>query len=172
MFEKLNLNLSLDLVTLEQLQSMRSDRWGADTFQSHYILDLQRVLDIVASQIKFNILPDYSNFTFIKSLGAYITHSDGLGIALNIYVQSGGETTTFYNNPTNHRLYTDTPRFYLYDKNQLEFKDSFQAVTNDCYLLDTECHHSVSNIHGTRKILRLIWREAKFTDILNSIEII
>ena len=170
MFEKLNLNL--DLVALEQLQSMRSDGWGADTFQEHRILDLQRVLDILSPQVKLNIQPDYSNFTFIKSLGAYVIHSDGLGITLNIYIRSGGETTTFYNNPSNHRLYTDTPRYYLYDKNQLEFGDSFQAKTNDCYLLDTDCPHSVSNIQGTRKILRLVWSEATFVDILNSIEII
>jgi hypothetical protein len=170
MFEKLNINL--DLSALEQLQSVQTDSWGADTFQEHRILDLQRVIDIVTPQIKFNIIPDYSNFTFIKNLGAYVIHSDGLGITLNIYIQSGGETTTFYNNPSNHRLHTDTPRYYLYDINQLEFGDSFQAKTNDCYLLDTDCPHSVSNIQGTRKILRLIWREAKFVDILNSIEII
>ena len=170
MFEKLNINL--DLTALEKLQSVQTDSWGADTFQEHRILDLQRVLDIVAPQVKFNIRPDYSNFTFIKSLGAYVIHSDGLGITLNIYIRSGGETTTFYNNPSNHRLYTDTPRYYLYDKNQLEFGDSFQAKTNDCYLLDTDCPHSVSNIQGTRKILRLVWREATFVDILDSIEII
>jgi hypothetical protein len=170
MFEKLNLNL--DLVALEQLQSVRSDGWGADTFQEHRILDLQRVLDILSPQVKLNIQPDYSNFTFIKSLGAYIIHSDAVPTTLNIYILSSGETTTFYNNLTNHRFYTNTPGFYLYDKNQLEVKDSFQAVTNDCYLLSTECPHSVSTIHGTRKILRLVWRETKFTDILNSIEII
>ena len=169
MFKKLNLNL--DLVELEKLQSI-PDGVGADTFQEHRILDLQRVLDIVAPQVKFNIRPDYSNFTFIKRLGAYIIHSDAFSTALNIYIRSSGETTTFYNNLTTHRFYTDTPRLYLYDKNQLEFRDSFQAVTNDCYLLSTECPHSVSNIHETRKILRLVWKEAKFTDILNSIETI
>lgn len=170
MFEKLNLNL--DLVALEQLQSMRSDGWDADTFQEHRILDLQRVLDIVAPQIKFNIRPDYSNFLVIKSLGAYITHSDAAKSTLNIYIRSSGETTTFYNNPTNHRLYTDIPGVYFYNKNQLEFGDSFQANTNDCYLLDTRCPHSVTFIQETRKILRLVWRETKFVDVRNSIEII
>ena len=170
MFKKLNLNL--DLVSLEQLQSVQTLNLDKGVFQEYRSLDLQRVLDIVAPQIKFNIRPDYSNFTFIKSLGAYVIHSDGLGIALNIYIRSGGETTTFYNNLTNHRLHTDTPRFYLYDKNQLEVGDSFRAVTNDCYLFDTDCPHSVSNIQGIRKILRLIWSEAKFVDILNSIEIV
>ena len=169
MFKKLNLNL--DLVELEKLQSIPHGV-GADTFQEHRILDLQRVLDIVAPQVKFNIRPDYSNFTFINRLGAYIIHSDAFPTALNIYIRSSGETTTFYTNLTTHRFYTNTPRLYLYDKNQLEFRDSFQAVTNDCYLLDTDCPHSVSNIHVTRKILRLVWQEANFTDILNSIEII
>ena len=65
MFKKLNLNL--DLVELEKLQSI-PDGVGADTFQEHRILDLQRVLDTVAPQVKFNIRPDYSNFTFIKRL--------------------------------------------------------------------------------------------------------
>jgi quercetin dioxygenase-like cupin family protein len=51
--------------------------------------------------------------------------------------------------------------------------DTFEeAKTNDCYLLDTDCPHSVSNIQGTRKILRLVWREVTFVDILNSIKII
>ena len=170
MFKKLNLNL--DLSALEQIQSVQTLNLAAGIFQEHRILDLQRVLDIVAPQVKYNIKPDYSNFTVIKSLGAHVIHSDGLGITLNIYIRSGEETTTFFNNLSNHRLHTDTPRFYLYDKNQLEFGDSFQAKTNDCYLVDSDCPHSVSNIQGTRKILRLIWSEAKFVDILNSIEII
>ena len=64
MFKKLNLNL--DLAALEQLQSVQTLNLAAGIFQEYRILDLQRVLDIVAPQVKYNIKPDYSNFTLLK----------------------------------------------------------------------------------------------------------
>jgi hypothetical protein len=111
----------------------------------------------------------------IEKFGAVVPHTDAWPVALNFYLNvSGDEITTFYNNPSNHKIaLEESSELFTYDIDKLTEAGNFSAKTNDCYLLNTHQPHAVSNQHnGSRTILRLIWLKFNFNTILKSIKIL
>lgn len=167
MFEKLNIVLS-DL-DIHRLKDNGAQLWAdyMPEFREYKIRDL----NYCQSLFRFNLGWDHANITVIESGGAKIPHTDAWSVALNYYIDAGQEITTFYDNPTNHRITcTDTPGLDTYDPDQLIPAATFCAVSGDCYLLNTQVPHDVTDRHaGSRTILRLIWYHESYQSVLDKI---
>ena len=175
MFYKLDIKLpDLDI---NRLQGNKTSGWddSLPDFREYEVNDIQYFLDACKDLVKFIIPPAHVNITVIEKFGAVVPHTDAWPVTLNVYLNvSGDEITTFYNNPSNHKIsLNESPDLFVYNINELVEAGNFSAKTSDCYLLNTYQPHAVSNQHdGSRTILRLIWLEHDYDTILKSIQIL
>ena len=98
---------------------------------------------------------------------------------INFYLDAGSDETFFWKeiepsitdrpNPSGPKTGTKSYRTV-----PLEKTGSFIANTGDCYLMDIWYIHSVrvSAINSPRKLLRLLWYDLSFDEVLQSIEVI
>ncbi len=163
MFKKLELSIG-EL----KLSKLIGDTWycppGVVEFE---IKDKNYLYDELKKYINFKIQPDYELIGVIKHPGTF-PHKDGWNVALNYYINTNNEITTFWEKDNDE--YTKTDAAYKFDDSLKEI-GNFQAMKNDFYLLDTKIIHSVKVEKTTdvRFIVRVVWNNNSFNEILNSI---
>jgi len=163
MFKKLE--LSIDKLDLKKLVGEESYRpTGAVEFE---IKDRTYLYDKIKNHINFKIKPDYELVGIIKYPGTF-PHTDYWNVSLNYYISTNNESTMFWKNKDNKITRNDTA--YIFDSNLIEI-GSFLAKKNEFYLLDTKIIHSIKVEKNTdiRFILRFVWNNNSFEEILNSI---
>jgi hypothetical protein len=144
------------------------------TFREFTIKDLTYVIDCIKSKISFDIRPSRVNITDIHAPGVAI-HTDRYPAALNLYFDAAGgdDITTFYDasNSTPVNVGWDVQK---YDESNLAPIGTFVANKGDCYLLNTSIPHGVTLVTPctVRTILRFVWLENSYNEVLNSIKII
>ena len=170
MFQKLNINLPH--IDLKRLQGQNTAEIG--TFMQYEIADVEYLYSLF-DDIVLGIKPDMVNITVITGNGPYLVqpHTDVWPTALNYYINADTEITTFYDNPTDHKIKSHIPGLYGYREEKLVARETFCANTGDCYLLNTHRPHSVSRINAdsSRTLLRLIWSDHLFESVLESISL-
>lgn len=138
------------------------------TFSEYNILEKNYLISIVNEKLEFKIKPDAANITIISPPGI-TPHKDVWMTALNIYISVGDDRTYFWEQDLSKPGYKNGPTFY----GKTEPINSFKSNVGDCYLFNTHQIHSVDikKENGDRYILRLIWYNHSFNEVLNSITI-
>ena len=166
MFRKLDIDLRE--IDLSLIKGQANNSYGS-TFIEHPVKNLDHVLEILKTKVKFKIRPSRVNVTDILSPGAD-PHIDHWPVALNYYFTAGNDITKFYKHSSVHAH----REIGLFDKNKLELQATFVANQGDCILLNTHVPHSVSMAESSppRTILRFIWFDRTYDEILESIQIL
>jgi hypothetical protein len=153
-------------------------------FHTYHIADAEYLHNIVSKKLIFNIAPTLCSYTEITHKGVTDPHTDTSMTALNYYINSAGGTTTFYTTSNDsarimvqqrkdnkEKLKSET---YAYDSRYLTIVDQFSPNDHEPWLLDIHQIHSVSKMikSPNRTILRWLWYDVPFDDVLNSIKII
>ena len=180
MFKKLD--LILPKINIHELKGELEFEHG--NFAEFSIIDSINVFKIFENTVQFLLPPDkvnvttQSGFTTLVSTGATRPHNDSWNTALNCYFYAEDEITTFYDNPDGHKIKIneeDKSGAFFYNPKKLTPIGSFQAKTNESYLLDTRIPHNVSRKFlkdNNRAILRFIWNKTPYDVVLDSIKII
>jgi hypothetical protein len=163
MFKKLE--LSIDNLKLSKLIGEKS--YCPPNVVELEIKDKVYLYEEIKKHINFKIEPDYELIGIIKYPGTF-PHRDGWNVSLNYYMNTNNEITTFWKKENDEYIAGDIG--YNFDDSLKEI-GSFQANKNEFYLLDTKIIHSVKVINPTdiRFILRVVWLNNSFEEILNSI---
>jgi len=169
MFEKIN--LKLPNISILKLQGELISEYNGK-FLEYDIKDVNYLTSFLENIIYFNIKPDNINITKIIGSGAP-PHTDVWPTALNYYLMVCGDDTTIFFNKKNENKTPIIGDLYSYSLNDLDQSGTFNAKTDDCYLLNTHQPHCVkSNIETNfRIILRFIWYQKLFKEISNSIRL-
>ena len=169
MFEKINLKLS-DANILKLQGELISEYNGK--FLEYGIGDINYLTTLLENKIYFDIKPDNINITKIIGSGAP-PHTDVWSTALNYYLIVSGDDTTIFFNKINENKNLIVGGLYSYSLNDLYQSGTFNAKTDDCYLLNTHQPHCVESTVETnfRIILRFIWYQKSFKEISNSIKL-
>ena len=167
MFEKLNIILpDLDIHRLKDDGAQLDQRYPSN-FKEYEIKDQ----NYLRSLFEFDLGWDDANITVFKSGGGKLPHTDSWSTALNYYIAAEQATTTFYANPTGHKIaYEALPGLDMYNLNQLIPVAEFYAVSGDCYLVNTKIPHNVTDKYtGSRILLRLVWYNEPYQSVLDKI---
>lgn len=181
MYKKIPLYLpDLDL---SKIQGPYQEGYGA-FFHSFNILDYNYVHDLVGQQIKFHIPPSNFSFTTVIFRGVPDAHTDASMTALNYYITSSQAITRFYQ-AVDPNLKTMVPqrlgvgvgmdqRTFSYRPDNLIEIDTFVANDHEAYLLNVHTIHKVTkSVHTPhRTMLRWLWYDVPFDQVLDSIEIL
>jgi len=157
------------------------DKNISPTFHSYEIKDMEYFTEIYSQKIKFNIQPDFINYTRITEDGA-TPHVDKVKSVINYYIDSGNCVTTFWEPkdinfvpPGLRQLRKDgqwhESEVLVYDISQLHFACCFRALPNQAYALSTKDIHSVFKPkHDTvRTFFRFMWFDLTIDELLNNI---
>lgn len=120
----------------------------------------------------FQKKPDQYNLTEIKYPGTNI-HTDSYNTALNIYLKTSIYDLTLFYELNEKDLYKNL-NVTEYLNNTLKLLSISKFGTGDCVLINTKIPHAVriTNRIQNRLVLRLLWKNDVFMDILNSISIL
>ena len=168
MFRKLN--IALPNLDIERLKGTCDFQNG--NFIQYTIADLSYLQNVIDDYLDLQIPPDTVNITVIADRSGEYPHTDVWPVALNYYLYAHKEVTTFYDNPTGHKIDSGLVEgLHQYELKKLVPASTFIAKTDDCYLLNTHVPHTVSFTYeqSTRTILRFVWYNASYEEILNSI---
>ncbi len=167
-FKKIQLNfteLDINYLKGEGLYS------NAPVFYEYQIKNKIYLYQFLKNKIFFKIKPNFVDLIEIHSPGVK-PHTDKWSVSLNCYINSSKDVTVIWEQKSVDSLIEKTAegikRFYQKD---LSIKDSFSANSGDCILLDTHQIHSVNIQNEKRTILRFLWLDQNFENILNSIDI-
>ena len=168
MFKKIQLSFAgIDLDSLKGAGLYSN----APVFYEYQIKNKIYLYQFLKNKIFFKIKPNFINLTEIHSPGVK-PHTDKWSVSLNCYINSSEDVTVIWGQKLVDSLVQKTDegikRFYQKD---LSIKDSFSAKAGDCILLDTHQIHSVNIQNEKRTILRFLWIDQSFENILNSIDI-
>jgi len=157
MFKRINLpTLDLNLDTL-----------AGTPISSYKHFDEYKSNMEVFENLTFQIKPSEINLTKITSPGV-APHKDVWPVALNYYINAGKDSTAFWKSNINRNI-SNGPT--IFNRSELVKVNEFVANTHDWYLFDTKVIHSVdmSKNSNPRFILRFIWRDHSFDEILKSL---
>ena len=181
-FQKIPLDLSM--VDMNLIRGGQLQEGYGDTFHSYHIRDREYFREFCAARIRFKIPPDGVNYTEITDHGT-VPHRDESKSALNYYVNTADAVTAFWEpkDPDYHgdviaRLDTDgrlrKSTAVSYDEKKLKIAGCFFARPHTAYLLRISAIHSVKKInpYNQRHLLRWLWRDLEFQDLLDNIEIL
>ena len=156
---------------LDKIRGSYRNGYG-DSFKEYQIKDLDYVIDCIKFKLKFNIRPAKVNITDIHSPGAK-AHTDAWPAALNLYFNASGgdDITTFYKRKNDNKI--DVGAVKRFNEIDLIPISTFTANKGDCYLLNTSIPHSVELKHpnDVRTMLRFVWVDTTFKEVLKSIQI-
>ncbi len=168
MFKKLNAKFNIDVDYIKGDLS----RSIPPVFYEFSIKNKDYLSKILEEKINFKIKPLLINLTEIHSPGV-IPHCDKWNVALNCYLNAGGEKTIFWKEKNSKiDCLKNLHGTLMYSIDNLEKIKSFVADQSNCFLINTHQIHSVEVIDTPRIILRFIWFKQDFEKILNSIEIL
>jgi len=167
-FKKIQLNfagLDISLLKGEGLYS------NAPVFYEYQIKNKIYLYQFFKNKIFFKIRPHHVDLIEIHSPGVK-PHTDKWSVSLNCYINSSEDVTFIWEQTSVDSLIQKTAegikRFHQKD---LTIKDSFSAKSGDCILLDTHQIHSVNIQNDKRIILRFLWIDQSFENVLKSIDI-
>lgn len=157
----------LDLASIQGLLN-----YQAPDFFIYEINDQDYLEDCIQnSNIRFHIPPSWINYTEITGYGS-IPHTDpGSCCSLNYYITADNSVTEFHKlKPQSSARNSD--QYYGYV--DLDLMHRISINTNESYLLNVARIHSVRkhDVLSIRRILRLMWSNHDFLQVLNSIEIV
>jgi hypothetical protein len=148
------------------------------TLGQYFIKDESYLESLVQDKIKFHLPPDFVNFAIFSHNGAPTPHTDGISTSLNYYVSTPIAITAFWEEivKTEEDVANGVwwPQSKRYTQENLRLIKTFRATTDDAYLLDVSCPHSMIKQDGSedRVIIRWCWKTASFDNVLNGIEIL
>jgi len=166
MFKKLELPIiDIDLKLLKGEVNYQNN-----SFIQYRINNFSTLHKNVTSKIKFQIKPDIIQLTEIGYPGTD-PHTDTWPVALNYYVNVSGNTTHFWK-PTNNVSYKREKGLTGFNILNLTPSGTFTANIADWYLINVNEIHSVQVDQGSepRLILRYVWKNYSFEEILQSFE--
>jgi hypothetical protein len=174
MFKKLD--GSLGPIDIEKLNHVSLRNFGNNSGFHDFDVDYQYLHDIIDKKIKFKIEPDNIMLSY-ASVGLR-PHKDLCDVTLNYYLETNNEVTAFYRTLDKKPNNSTTKGWFLIRKadslgrdDELEEIASFVAKNNELWLLDTSVIHIVKMKEGTpeRSMIRCVWYNRSFEEILNSI---
>jgi len=121
----------------------------------------------------FTIEPTRVLFSEITGTGFLNPHRDhNTKVALNYYIQSNDDITTFYHD--NDKImgfsYGNRPESNVYDVKDLTVSCEFVATSNTAYLLDVTKIHSVTKSSLLcRKFISYHWKDHTFDEIFQDL---
>jgi hypothetical protein len=181
MYKKINLDLRS--IEVDRLKGAFYEGYGP-FFKTYHILDPEYLEAFLKPKIKFNIPATHVGYTEVLFKGVMTPHTDTSMTALNYYINSNSGTTFFYQaiDPsaklTAGRLLgqgkKESSETYEYSLLNLEVIDSFSSNDHEAWLLNAHVIHCVrkSKFDKPRTILRWLWYDVPFYQVLSSIEIL
>lgn len=172
-FEKINVEFDLNKISsyIGDLKVSYND-----TFLEYSVNDPQGLSDLIQDNITFKIQPSKLLFTTIRRSGTKI-HTDAWPVSMNIYLYSSDASMTQYYEDTDAYYWQERPgntRTKIFtDTTKMIPSKQFIAKTGDCYLINTSLPHRViqNSAMSSRQMLRLVWQNRTYDEILNSMTI-
>lgn len=166
------INLELRDLDIDKIKGPFYESFGA-FFHQYEILDKTYLDNLIKNKIKFLIEPDSIFYTEIESIGVPHPHVDTCMTVLNYYINTQDCTTIFYDTisdsdrimiPSDKLSSTDDSGVYIYQPKSLKQVGSFQALSNQAYLLNTHQIHSLARTttQELRQILRFVWLDKPY----------
>ena len=181
MFKKLD--VSLDPIDIERLKGSTSRNYGGvgSGFHEFEITDYEYVYSILDKKIEFKIKPD-AILIANASVGLR-PHKDLCDVSLNYYIETNNEALVFYRtlDKNSSTLNPKSKSWFLIRKTDVlgRFDDmeeiaSIVTKNNELWLLDTSVIHTVKMKEDTpeRSMIRCVWHNRSFNEILNSIKLL
>jgi hypothetical protein len=181
MYQKLN--FQLENIDISRIKGSFMEGYGP-FFRSYEIADPEYLNDLIKNKIRFHIPYTNCSFTTVSHKGVTDPHIDTSMTALNYYVNSSSGETTFYK-AIDPNLREMTPQLlgqgnqaisetYRYDIKNLIKIGSFVSNNNEAWLLNVHTIHNVTKLPLSphRTILRWLWYDVPFEEVLSSIEIL
>jgi hypothetical protein len=169
MFQKINIDFSD--INLNNFRGSCENVYG-ETFKVYSVKNLEHLYKKINEKIKFKIKPTRINITDIHGPGVD-PHTDVWPVSLNFYftANSNNEVTTFFKKANNN--FVSIGNVKKFKEEDLIPIDTFIANEGDCYLLNTFIPHNVKmkNVQDVRTILRFVWFDHSFQQVLDGIDI-
>jgi hypothetical protein len=177
------INLDLRSIEVDRLKGSFYEGYGP-FFKTYNILDQEYLDNYLKTKVIFHIPATHLGYTEVLYKGVTTPHTDTSMTALNYYINSNTGETFFYKaiDPSqkieatryldqNVRTGSET---YEYSLLNLEVIDSFLTNDHEAWLLNAHNIHCVrkTKFDKPRTILRWLWYDVPFDQVLNSIEIL
>jgi hypothetical protein len=179
-FQKID--LKLPDFNIQSLKGEFFEGYGEE-FRAFYINDQEYVNTLIKDHIQFDIPPVMTSIAEISNYGAN-PHVDHHSVALNYYVNPANCITIFWEETVKNSgsaipklqqdgslVQNDVKVYHLKD---LKMAERFNAEAKDTYLLNVKKIHSANRLKndGVRSMLRWVWNDVSFEDVLASIKIL
>lgn len=178
------LDLHLPKLDISKLKGEFLEGYG-ETFRQYYIKDFKYLEDILKPRIKLELRPDYIAYCEINQFGAD-PHTDESTVSLNYYINPADCITEFWTKKDPKAVDLKLPQLQIdgtlientvkqFDKQKLDCVASFIAKEGEAYLLNIKQIHSAHKISDnteTRKLIRILWNNHNYYNVLNNIKIL